>query len=57
MLSDVGTIIDLSDHQWNLVADLFDPVGRQGTPARHPSGGWSRRCSTSPDPLPVAVPA
>ena len=36
MLSDVGTIIDLSDHEWDLVADLFDPDGRRGTPAQHP---------------------
>ena len=36
MLSGVATIIDLSDHEWDLVADLFDPDGRRGTPARHP---------------------
>jgi len=36
MLSDVGMIIDLSDHEWDLVADLFDPDERRGTPARHP---------------------
>jgi transposase len=36
MLSDMGTIIDLSDHEWDLVADLFDPDGRRGTPAHHP---------------------
>jgi putative transposase len=36
MLSDVGTIIDLSDDEWDLVADLFDPDGRRGTPAQHP---------------------
>jgi transposase len=36
MLSDVGTIIDLSDDEWDFVADLFDPDGRRGTPAQHP---------------------
>ena len=36
MLSDVGMIIDLSDHEWDLVADLFDLDGRRETPARHP---------------------
>jgi transposase len=38
MLSDVGTIIDLSDDESDLVADLFDPDGRRGTPAQHPRG-------------------
>src|ERR1035437_9203922 len=36
MVPDVGTIIDLSDDEWDLVADLFDPDGRRGTPAQHP---------------------
>jgi hypothetical protein len=29
--------IALSDEQWDLVADLFDPPGRRGAPAP-----WSR---------------
>lgn len=32
----VAFVIELSDAQWNLVADLFDPPGRRGAPARIP---------------------
>ena len=28
--------IELSDEQWDLIADLFDPPGRRGAPARIP---------------------
>jgi putative transposase len=28
--------IALTDEQWELVADLFDPVGRRGAPAQIP---------------------
>ena len=32
----MGFAIALSDEQWALVADLFDPPGRRGAPARIP---------------------
>jgi putative transposase len=30
----MGFAIDLTDEQWRRVADLFDPPGRRGAPAR-----------------------
>jgi len=30
----MGFALALSDEQWHLVADLFDPPGRRGAPAR-----------------------
>ncbi len=32
----VAFVIQLSDAQWTLVEDLFDPPGRRGAPARIP---------------------
>ena len=32
----MGFAIALTDEQWELVADLFDPPGRRGAPARIP---------------------
>ena len=29
-------VIELTDDQWRLVADLFDPPGRRGAPAQIP---------------------
>jgi hypothetical protein len=34
--------IALSDEQWELVADLFDPPGRRGAPAIHPEASDGR---------------
>src|SRR5450759_3710924 len=55
MLSGVGTIIDLADQEWDVVADLFDPDGRRGTPAPIRAAGWLRRCSISPGPAASGV--
>ena len=35
-LPDMGAILDLTDGEWNLVADLFDPDGRRGAPEHYP---------------------
>ena len=32
----MGFAIELTDEQWRRVADLFDPPGRRGAPARIP---------------------
>src|SRR3989304_1502111 len=32
----MGFAIELTDEQWHRVADLFDPPGRRGAPARIP---------------------
>lgn len=32
----MGFAIALTDEQWDLVADLFDPPGRRGAPAQIP---------------------
>jgi putative transposase len=32
----MGAIIDLTDGEWALVADLFDPVVRRGAPEVYP---------------------
>ena len=32
----MGTIIDLTDGEWDLVADLVDPDGRRGAPEHYP---------------------
>lgn len=32
----MGAVIELTDQEWDLVADLFDPVGRRGAPEVHP---------------------
>ena len=32
----MGTIVDLADAEWELVADLFDPDGRRGAPEHYP---------------------
>jgi putative transposase len=32
----MGAILDLSDGEWDLVADLFDPEGRRGAPEHYP---------------------
>ena len=48
MLSDVGTIIDLSDHEWDHVADLFDhPSARMAGPASPPSARLARNVRAS----------
>jgi hypothetical protein len=39
--------IALSDEQWELVADLFDPPGRRGAPAVIAGVRWSTRCCSS----------
>ncbi len=54
----VAFAIALSDEQWELVADLFDPPGRRGAPAAHPAPGHGRRDAVHlPHRLPVALPA
>jgi hypothetical protein len=35
-MSAMGTIVDLADAEWELVADLFDPDGRRGAPEHYP---------------------
>ena len=35
-LPGMGAILDLTDGEWDLVADLFDPDGRRGAPERYP---------------------
>ena len=42
--------IALSDEQWELVADLFDPPGRRGAPALSLAARWSTRCCSSAAP-------
>ena len=32
----MGAMIDLTNPEWAVVEDLFDPVGRRGVPARYP---------------------
>jgi putative transposase len=32
----VGTIVDVTDAEWDQVADLFDPDGRRGAPDLYP---------------------
>ena len=32
----MGTVLDLTDHEWELVSDLFDPDGRRGAPEVYP---------------------
>ena len=32
----MGAVIDLTDGEWILVADLFDPEGRRGAPEVYP---------------------
>jgi len=32
----VAYVIELTDDQWKLVANLFDPPGRRGAPAQIP---------------------
>lgn len=32
----VSPMIELSDPEWTLVEDLFEPQGRQSVPARYP---------------------
>ena len=32
----MGAMIELTDPEWALVGDLFDPTGRRGVPARYP---------------------
>jgi len=32
----MGTIVELTDHEWEQVADLFDPDVRRGTPETYP---------------------
>ena len=32
----MGAVIDLTDGEWTLVADLFDPEGRRGAPEVYP---------------------
>jgi hypothetical protein len=32
----VAAIIELTNDEWTLVEDLFDPAGRRGIPARYP---------------------
>ena len=32
----MGAMIELTDREWLLVRDLFDPRGRRGMPARYP---------------------
>jgi hypothetical protein len=32
----MGTIVDLADAEWELVADLFGPDGRRGAPEHYP---------------------
>lgn len=32
----MAAIIELTNHEWSLVEDLFDPAGRRGIPARYP---------------------
>ena len=34
-LSNVAAIIELTNDDWDLVEDLFDPTGRRGIPARY----------------------
>jgi len=36
MVRSVGAIIELTDGEWALVEDLFDPPGRCGAPAVYP---------------------
>src|SRR5450759_1339995 len=35
-LSNVAAIVELTDPEWALVKDLFDPPGRAGVAARYP---------------------
>jgi transposase len=42
--------IALSDEQWELVADLFDPPGRRGAPAVIRAARWSMRYCSSAGP-------
>jgi hypothetical protein len=39
----MGCAIALSNEQWELVADLFAPPGRRGTPAQIPRRQMSAR--------------
>src|SRR5450830_150814 len=32
----MSAVIEISDTEWALVEDLFDPPGREGMPARYP---------------------
>jgi len=32
----MGTIVDVTDAEWEQVADLFDPDGRRGAPEVYP---------------------
>lgn len=32
----MSAMIEISDAEWALVEDLFDPPGREGKPARYP---------------------
>ena len=32
----MSTVIEISDTEWALVEDMFDPPGREGKPARYP---------------------
>jgi hypothetical protein len=54
----MGFAIALSDEQWAMVADLFDPPGRRGAPAQIPR---RQMVEVMPVPradwLPVALPA
>src|SRR5665811_2493364 len=34
-LPDMATVIELTDDEWGLVKDLFDPQGRRGVPERY----------------------
>lgn len=50
-------IIELTDDQWNLVADLFDPPGRRGAPAQIPRRQIvNAMLFLAPHRLPVALP-
>jgi putative transposase len=35
-MPDMSAIIEISDTEWALIEDLFDPPGREGKPARYP---------------------
>ena len=32
----ISAVIEISDTEWALVEDMFDPPGREGKPARYP---------------------
>ena len=32
----MGAMVELTDEEWDLVADLFEPRGRAGAPAVYP---------------------